>query len=272
MDWGVPEGWDWAVSGLGGQVGAWALVLARVLGLCLTAPGLAVPGLSWRFRLGLAAMLGAVLAPVIGERLEAPADWAGVAWTGAGEVLTGAMLGMAAGLIVAGARAAGDLVAAQAGLSTTTLFDPESGEEVTPLGRLYGLVAMAAFLALGGPLALVRALAESYATFPLGGFVLSQRTAAFAFEPGGPRPRAGAAGRRGSGDRPDHGRDRAGLAEPNSPVAPVPGPGPADPGRPRHLIGRAGPRGLGDDPHGILGNAARTRLTKPRASTSDPDS
>jgi flagellar biosynthesis protein FliR len=181
MDWGMPEGWDWAVAGLGGRWGAWALVLARVLGLCLTAPGLAVPGLSWRFRLGLAAMLGAVLAPVIGERLAAPVDWAVVAWEGAGEMLIGAMLGTAAGLIVAGARAAGDLVAAQAGLSTTTLFDPESGEEVTPLGRLYGLVAMAAFLSLGGPLALVGALAESYAVFPPGESALSERTATFAF-------------------------------------------------------------------------------------------
>ncbi len=149
-------------------MGAWALVLARVLGLCLTAPGLAAPGLSWRFRLGLAAALGAVLAPVLGGRVAAPTDWAGVAWAGVVEVLTGGMLGMAAGLIVAGARAAGDLVAAQAGLSTTTLFDPESGEEVTPLGRLYGLVAMAAFLSLGGPLALVRALADSYAAIPAG--------------------------------------------------------------------------------------------------------
>ena len=59
-------------------------------------------------------------------------------------------------------------MAAQAGLSTTTLFDPESGEELTPLGRLYGLVAMAAFLSLGGPLALVRALADSYAAIPAG--------------------------------------------------------------------------------------------------------
>ena len=114
---------DWAV----GRLGAWALVLARVLGLCLTAPGLAVPGLSWRFRLGLAAMLGVVLAPVVGAQAVAPPDWAGRRLGGLGEVLTGGLLGMTAGLIVAGARAAGELVAAQAGLSTSTLFDPESG-------------------------------------------------------------------------------------------------------------------------------------------------
>jgi flagellar biosynthesis protein FliR len=72
-------------------------------------------------------------------------------------------------------------VAAQAGLSTTTLFDPESGEELTPLGRLYGLVAMAAFLSLGGPLALVRALGDSYAAIPAGQLGISRPTAMFAF-------------------------------------------------------------------------------------------
>jgi flagellar biosynthetic protein FliR len=176
MEWMIPGTWEWAGGEADGRVVAWALVLARVLGLCLTAPGLAVPGLSWRFRLGLAGMLGMVLAPVISGRVSAPTEWAGAAWAGVGEVLTGGILGMTAGLIVAGARAAGDLVSAQAGLSTTTLFDPESGEELTPLGRLYGWVALVVFLALGGPLALVRALADSYETIPAGRFPLSHQT------------------------------------------------------------------------------------------------
>ena len=180
MDGLTAWGFDGSMIASAGRVGAWALVLARVLGLCLTAPGLAAPGLSWRFRLGLAVALASVLVPVMGGRVAAPADWAGVAWAGLAEVLTGGMLGMVAGLIVAGARAGGDLVAAQAGLSTTTFFDPESGEEVTPIGRLYELVALAAFLSLGGPMALVRALADSYEAIPAGGLALSERTATFA--------------------------------------------------------------------------------------------
>lgn len=173
MDGVFPGGLDWAL----GRLGAWALVLARVLGLCLTAPGLAVPGLSWRFRAGLAGMLGMLLVPVLEGGVTAPTAWAGAAWAGLGEVMVGAMLGMTAGLIVAGARAAGDLVASQAGLATATLFDPESGEEQTPLGQLYGWVALAAFLGLSGPLALVGALADSYAVVPAGRFLVSSATA-----------------------------------------------------------------------------------------------
>jgi flagellar biosynthesis protein FliR len=175
MEWGIPGGLNWGEGVPADRVVAWTLVLARALGLCLTAPGLAVPGLSWRFRLGLAGVLGIVLAPVMAGRVVVPTEWAGAAWAGAGEVLTGAMLGMMAGLIVAGARAAGDLVSAQAGLSTTTLFDPDSGEELTPLGRLYGWVALVAFLALDGPLVLVRALADSYEAIPAGRFPVSRQ-------------------------------------------------------------------------------------------------
>lgn len=174
---GLRIGWDWPFIVPTDRAAAWALVLARVLGLCLTAPGLAVPGLSWRFRLGLAGVLGAVLAPSVSGRVAAPAGWAEAAWMGLGEILTGAVLGMAAGLIVAGARAAGQLVSAQAGLSAATLFDPESGEELTPLGRLYAWVALIAFLALDGPLALVAALADSYGIIPAGQFPLAPHTA-----------------------------------------------------------------------------------------------
>src|SRR5580693_3816054 len=129
MDWDLPGGLDW--SGLVGCLGSSALVMARILGLCLTAPGLAVPGLDWRVRMGLAVMLGAVLAPVVGTRAVPPPDGPGVIWAGSAEVLTGGLMGLTAGLIVAGARSAGELVSAQAGLSTSTLFDPESGEELT---------------------------------------------------------------------------------------------------------------------------------------------
>src|SRR5205823_4880255 len=80
-----------------------------------------------------------------------------------------AALGLSAALVVAGARQAGELVGAQAGFAPAALFDPEAGDEMTALGHLYGLVALGVFLALDGPLALVRALVESYRVIPPGG-------------------------------------------------------------------------------------------------------
>ena len=93
----------------------------------------------------------------------------------------GGMLGWSAALIIAGARLGGELVAAQAGLSTASLFDPDTGEESTVLGRLYGWIALAVFLALDGPLILIRALVESYGAVPAGRLLISQQTADLAF-------------------------------------------------------------------------------------------
>jgi flagellar biosynthesis protein FliR len=166
-----------------GHASIGVLILARVLGLACTAPALAAQGLSGRFRLALAALLGAVVLPVVGPSLltVAPTGWTAVGRACLVEGLVGAALGWSAALIVAAARQAGELVGLQAGLSPAALIDPDAAEELTALGHLYGLVALAVFLALDGPLALVAALVESYRVLPAGGLVLSEETARQAF-------------------------------------------------------------------------------------------
>jgi flagellar biosynthesis protein FliR len=133
-----------------------------------------IPGLDWRFRLILALTLAVLVAPSVGPGISFTPTISRAAWVAATEVLLGLVLGWSATLIVEGARQAGELVGAQAGLSATAFFDPWSGDQLTPLGQLYGLIALAVFLALDGPLVLVGALVESYRTLPPGEFVLNQ--------------------------------------------------------------------------------------------------
>jgi flagellar biosynthesis protein FliR len=162
--------WPW----ISAHSAAWALVLARVFGVCMTAPAIAVPGLEWRFRLVLAILLGALITPTVELLIVAPAIGPQFAWVVVQEALVGGLLGWSAALIVAGARQAGELVSAQAGLSAAALFDPETGDELTALGHLYGLIALAVFLALDGPLVLVGAMVESYRALPMGANILQQ--------------------------------------------------------------------------------------------------
>ncbi len=161
--------------------GPWALIAARAAGAAWTAPGLGSEGLGWRMRLALTALLTAALGPLIAPGLGAPGDLAGIARFALAEAAVGAALGWSAALIVAGARQAGEVVGAQAGLSAAALLDPEAGEGLTPLGHLYGLIALATFLALDGPLRVVEALVESYRVVPAGGMALSAGSAATAF-------------------------------------------------------------------------------------------
>jgi flagellar biosynthesis protein FliR len=160
---------------------AWGMVLARVCGLCLTAPTTALPGVDVRFRLLLAVVLGAVLAPVIEPAVEPSPAWPLLLGQLLAELLVGALLGWSAGLIVAGARQAGELVGAQAGFSASALFDPETGLELTPLGHLYGLIALGVFLAMDGPLVMAGALIESYQAIPAGTWVLHENSISQAF-------------------------------------------------------------------------------------------
>ena len=178
MPW---ESGNWNSAWLLAHAGVWLLVLARTFGFCLTAPALAVPELDWRFRAVLALVLGAAVIPVLHGLIAPPSDWSTAAWSIVLEALTGGILGWSAALVITGARMAGTLISAPAGLSTAALFDPETGEEMTVLGGLYGWIALVVFLVLDGPLNLVRALVESYRAVPAGGLLVSRETAALAF-------------------------------------------------------------------------------------------
>jgi flagellar biosynthesis protein FliR len=171
-----------AIAWLLGRGGLWLVVLARVLGLCWTAPGLSTPGLEFRLRLILAALLTVLIAPVVDR--DSPSSFLDF-WTMAvaipWELAIGAGLGWVASLVISGARQAGEIVGAQSGLSPAALFDPELGDGLTPMGHLYGLVAVGVFLVLEGPTQLVAALAESFAVIPPGGASPSPEVATWAF-------------------------------------------------------------------------------------------
>jgi flagellar biosynthetic protein FliR len=176
----VPLALGVAASPLG-LSGAWVLVLARASGLAWLAPGWETPALGGRLRLALCLLLTAALVPAIGPTLSAPAGIAALAQACLAELVIGAALGFTAALVVACARQAGEIVGAQAGLSPAALVNADAGAELSPFGHLYGLVALATFVALDGPLALVGALVESYRVVPAGGLPMTADTAAWAF-------------------------------------------------------------------------------------------
>jgi flagellar biosynthetic protein FliR len=129
-----------------------------------------------RTRLGLAMVLSALIFPLVDCPGVAGTSSIAFVWRCLAESLVGMSLGIAASLVIAGARQAGDVVGAQLGLSAASLFDPEAGDGQTPLGHLYGLIALAVFLGLQGPLQLVGALIESYRTLPVGSVAFSEQS------------------------------------------------------------------------------------------------
>jgi flagellar biosynthetic protein FliR len=147
------------------------LVASRLLGAITVAPGWSVSGFSWRKRLHDTCLLVIVITPVVRDSLP-PAPHSPVAYAGLAmaELGIGLALGFAASLVIASSRAAGELIALQAGLAPAGLLDPDAanaGVETSALGPLFGWLALAVFLTLDGPLHMVDAVAESYAAIPV---------------------------------------------------------------------------------------------------------
>jgi flagellar biosynthetic protein FliR len=160
-----------------------AMIAARVAGLATCAPGWGTPGLEARLRLALIALVTLVLAPAVGPTVQAPATTTALGLALVVEAGLGASLGFGLALVVASARQAGEMIGLQAGLTPAAVMDPDAGEGLTPIGHLYGLIALGAFLALDGPLQLVLGLLGSYRAFPAGSGLelLSEATVTAAF-------------------------------------------------------------------------------------------
>jgi flagellar biosynthetic protein FliR len=160
-----------------------AMIAARVAGLATCAPGWGTPGLEVRPRLALIVLVTLVLAPAVGPMVHVPATTTAFGLALVVELGLGAALGFGLALVVASARQAGEMIGLQAGLTPAAVMDPDAGDGLTPIGHLYGLIALGAFLALDGPLQLVVGLLGSYRALPAGSGLelLSEATVTAAF-------------------------------------------------------------------------------------------
>jgi flagellar biosynthetic protein FliR len=123
-------------------------------------------------RIALGLLLGVLVAPLVSPPAVtgAPASIAAVVVS---EAVIGVALGMGVRLIVAAAELAGHLVGFQMGLSYAALIDPQSGVRNNMIAALYANLAIMTFLGIDGHHSILRALAASYETLPIGGIQAS---------------------------------------------------------------------------------------------------
>ncbi|HOA92281.1 MAG TPA: flagellar biosynthetic protein FliR [Quisquiliibacterium sp.] len=154
-------------SQLFGWMAAFLLPLFRVLAMMSSAPILSNRAFTVRARVGLAALVALVVAPFAG-----PVDPSGFAGPAglvlvAREVLIGLTIGFVARLLFAAFEIAGEAIGLQMGLSFAGFFDPQQGQ-ANAVGRFVNTIAMLAFVALNGPLAVIVTVVESFSTYPAG--------------------------------------------------------------------------------------------------------
>jgi flagellar biosynthetic protein FliR len=152
---------------LAALLASFLLPLFRVLALMSAAPILSNRAFPVRVRVALSAVVALVAAPLAAP-VEPSALLGGSALLlVAREVLIGLTIGFVARLLFASFEVAGEAVGLQMGLSYAGFFDPQSGQS-NAVGRFVNTVALLAFVAVNGPLAVIASVVQSFQVFPAG--------------------------------------------------------------------------------------------------------
>ena len=139
--------------------------MARIGGILACAWPFAHPAVPRKVRAMLAVALTIGLAPTFAQ-MQPPASVGGLLVAVAGEALIGLAIGLAMSLVFVAAQWAGEIIATQLGLSLGEVFDPNTGEQIGPLGQAYGLLGIVVFLAVQGHHSLVRGISATFTTLP----------------------------------------------------------------------------------------------------------
>ncbi len=144
----------------------------RLLALLHVAPLFSEKGIDRKTKIGLALVIPLLLAGQLPPQEIAIFSYEGL-WMGLKQLLIGTAMGLSMQFIFAAVRMAGELIAAQMGLSFATFYDPSSGGSLSVISRLLNMLVLLLFLAADGHLWLLQMLYHSFAQLPLNASPLS---------------------------------------------------------------------------------------------------
>jgi len=140
----------------------------RVVGVVAFAPGLGSERAPARVRVALAVGLATLIVPVCVHEAPPIQEPATFILACLAELAFGAALGVALGILLEAVRFGGEILDLQIGLRAGQLFDPTSGEQSGILSTGYYLIAFILFVQLNGHHAVLRGIAASFDSAPVG--------------------------------------------------------------------------------------------------------
>ena len=152
------------------------LVLTRLGGIFLAAPGISGAIVPMRIKALLLVMFTAAIYPTIPVSSLTPPDTSLIMLMPivATELLIGMTIGLVAMLPLMGMQLAGMIAGYQMGLAMARAFDPNSGTDSVVIGQLLFYLGFGAFLTMGGLDHLFLAVAHTFERVPIGGFWFDQ--------------------------------------------------------------------------------------------------
>ncbi|MCC5881514.1 MAG: flagellar biosynthetic protein FliR [Halomonas sp.] len=154
------------------QLHGWLVLLlwpfVRILAFFQAAPLWGHSSVPNQAKVGLAFLITLVIAPVLPPMPDVPI----MSWAGFGIMVEQMLIGIAIGLVMhvvfAVVQAAGEFIGLQMGLAFATFFDTGSGTNTMILSRIFFMITLLMFLALGGHLMVLEALVSSFYGLPIG--------------------------------------------------------------------------------------------------------
>jgi flagellar biosynthetic protein FliR len=140
----------------------------RIAGVLMVAPVFGARLVPARVRIALCVAVTVIVAPL------APASPQPLELTfasglvAAQEVILGIAMGLCLQMIFDALIVAGQTIAMGMGLGLATMIDPQRGVAVPVVSQFFVILGTLIFLALGGHLAMIRLLADSFAILPVG--------------------------------------------------------------------------------------------------------
>ena len=156
------------------QLLAFILVLVRVSGIISTAPVFGSSNIPPQIKVVLSLMLALILYPFIPLITVYPDRPDHYIMLIASEMLIGLVLGIIARFLFGAVEFAGTVIGFQMGLGMANVFDPQSQEQISLVGRFENATATLIFLAMDGHLIVLQALVRSYSVLPPGGASISR--------------------------------------------------------------------------------------------------
>ena len=148
---------------------AFILVLIRVGGIISTAPVFGSSNTPPQMKVVISFMLAMILYPFIPSITVFPNRPDHYIVLIASELLIGMVLGIIARFLFGAVEFAGTVIGFQMGLGMANVFDPQSQEQISLVGRFESTTATLIFLAMDGHLIVLQALVRSYSVLPPGG-------------------------------------------------------------------------------------------------------
>jgi flagellar biosynthetic protein FliR len=145
----------------------YVLVLFRIAGMMIWAPLLGSTQIPRRVKAMIACVLAASIAPTISGPVAVPQMPWELALAIGGEIAFGAAIGLILSLVFVAAQWAGEMIGQQMGLNLGQTLNPQFGGGGSMIGDVYFFLTLLIFLAIGGHMALIKGVFDSFAATPL---------------------------------------------------------------------------------------------------------